>query len=100
MFPNDCLFPSRQVKTVSRMRKQPIDRTTVYRFLSEAAREFRLKDIGVHSLRETWAYRLYMDDPENLALLMEMFGHSDPKETLDYIGLTQDMMDRAILKLR
>jgi hypothetical protein len=41
-----------------------------------------------------------MDDPENLALLMEMFGHSDPRETLDYIGLTQDMMDRAILKLR
>ena len=100
MLPTDFLFPSRQAKTVSRMRKQPIDRTTAYRFLSEAAQEFRLKDIGVHSLRKTWAYRLYVDDPENLALLMEMFGHSDPRETLDYIGLTQDMMDRAILKLR
>lgn len=96
----DFLFPSRQVKTVSRMRKQPIDRTTAYRFLNKAAKEFGLKEIGCHTLRKTWAYRLYMQNPENLALLMDMFGHSDPRETLDYIGLTQDMMDRAIMMLR
>ncbi|WP_405117868.1 tyrosine-type recombinase/integrase [Paenibacillus sp. FSL H8-0317] len=100
MRPTDYLFASRQIKTISRMRNKPIDRTTAYRFLHEAAQEFRLKDIGVHSLRKTWAYRLYMDNPENLALLMDMFGHSDPRETLDYIGLTQDMMDKAILNLR
>ncbi|XVL57909.1 tyrosine-type recombinase/integrase [Paenibacillus amylolyticus] len=100
MRPTDYLFASRQIKTISRMRNKPIDRTTAYRFLHEAAQEFRLKDIGVHSLRKTWAYRLYMDNPENLALLMDLFGHSDPRETLDYIGLTQDMMDKAILNLR
>ncbi|MHA6530199.1 tyrosine-type recombinase/integrase [Paenibacillus sp. BAC0078] len=100
MHQKDYLFASRQIKTISRMRNRPIDRTTAYRILSDAAREFKLKDIGVHSLRKTWAYRLYMDNPENLALLMDMFGHSDPRETLDYIGLTQDMMDKAILNLR
>lgn len=96
----DYLFPSRQRKRISRIQNLPIDRTTAYRFLVEAAQEFGLKEIGCHTLRKTWAYRLYMQNPENLALLMKMFGHSDPRETLDYIGITQDMMDQAILALR
>lgn len=100
MSDGDYLFASRQRKKVSRIKYQPIDRTTAYRFLNEAAREFGLKEIGCHTLRKTWAYRLYMQDPKNLALLMDMFGHSDPRETLDYIGLTQDMMDKAIMSLR
>lgn len=96
----DYLFASRQRKTISRMKYQPIDRTTAYRFLNDAAREFGLKEIGCHTLRKTWAYRLYMKDVKNLALLMEMFGHTNPADTLDYIGLTQDMMDKAIMSLR
>lgn len=96
----DYLFASRQKKTISRLKHQPIDRTTAYRFLNDAAREFGLKDIGTHTLRKTWAYRLYKQDPNNLALLMEMFGHTDPADTLDYIGITQDMMDQAIMSLR
>ncbi|GIO36894.1 site-specific integrase [Paenibacillus antibioticophila] len=96
---SDYIFQSRQIKTVSRMRGQPIDRTTAYRFLVSAGRQFGLTEIGCHTLRKTWAYRLYMQDPRNLALLMEMFGHTDPAETLDYIGLTQDMMDKAIQAL-
>lgn len=97
---SDYLFASRQRKKISRMKNQPIDRTTAYRFLNDAAREFGLREIGCHTLRKTWAYRLYMHNPENLALLMDMFGHSDPRETLAYIGLTQDMMDKAIMALR
>lgn len=96
----DYLFPSRQRKKVSRLKGQPIDRTTAYRFLNEAAREFRLREIGCHTLRKTWAYRLYKQDTNNLVLLMEAFGHTDPAMTLDYIGITQDMLDRAIAALR
>lgn len=97
---NDFLFASRQKKRISRMRKQPIDRSTAYRFLNEAAREFGLSEIGCHTLRKTWAYRLYQQDTKNLALLMESFGHTDPSDTLRYIGITQDQMDRAIASLR
>jgi len=97
---SDYLFPSRQKKTISRLKHQPIDRTTAYRFLNEAAAEFGLSEIGCHTLRKTWAYRLYKQDTNNLVLLMEAFGHTDPAETLRYIGITQDMMDRAIAALR
>lgn len=97
---SEFLFPSRQIKMISRMPNQPIDRTTAYRFLRQAGVEFGVKEIGCHSLRKTWAYRLYMQDQRNLALLMEAFGHTDPAVTLEYIGITQDMMDRAISALR
>lgn len=97
---SEYLFASRQRKTISRLQHQPIDRTTTYRIIKVASQEFGLKDIGVHSLRKTWGYRLYKQDPQNLALLMKMFGHSDPAVTLDYIGITQDMMDRAIMALK
>lgn len=96
---DDYLFPSRQIKTKSRLRDQPFDRSTAYRMLNDAARHFDLTDIGTHTMRKTWGYHLYRQDPRNLALLMEMFGHSDQTITLRYIGVTQEMMDAAILQL-
>ncbi|OMF37447.1 hypothetical protein BK133_05165 [Paenibacillus sp. FSL H8-0548] len=97
---NDFLFPSRQVKTKARLKKQPVHRSTAYRMLNNVSREFKLKDIGCHSLRKTWGYQLYKQDPENIALLMKMFGHSEMRITLDYICMTQDMMDDAISRLK
>lgn len=96
---DEYLFASRQIKTKSKLRGQPIDRSTAYRMLNSAARKFGLKDIGTHTMRKTWGYHLYMQNPHNLALLMEMYGHEDPAYTLGYIGITQDMMDAAIVAL-
>nr|WP_202113032.1 tyrosine-type recombinase/integrase [Paenibacillus sp. MMS18-CY102] len=95
----DFLFPSRQRKKKSRMRFQPFDRSTAYKMLNKAAKQFGLHEIGCHTMRKTWGYQLYIQDPRNLALLMEMYGHSDPAVTLRYIGFTQDMMDAAIIRL-
>lgn len=100
MADDDYLFVSRQRKTISRLGNQPIDRSTAYRFLNEAAAQFGLSEIGNHTLRKTWGYRLYMQDEANLALLMEAFGHKDFRDTLRYIGITQGMLDRAILRMR
>lgn len=96
----DYLFPSRQIKKKFRIKKQPIHRSTAYRMLNKAANEFGLQEIGCHTLRKTWGYRLFKQNPENLPLLMKMYGHTDPTYTLDYIGMTQDMMDAAIARLR
>lgn len=96
---DDFLFPSRQVKKKSRLKGQPIDRSTAYKMLNDAAQQFGLSDIGTHTMRKTWGYMLYIQDPRNLALLMEMYNHKDPSTTLRYIGITQDMMDAAILRL-
>ncbi|WP_274362741.1 tyrosine-type recombinase/integrase [Paenibacillus thermotolerans] len=96
---NDYLFPSRQIKKKSKLRKQPLDRSSAYKMLNKAARQFGLTEIGTHTMRKTWGYHLYMKDRRNLALLMEMFNHDQETTTLRYIGFTQDMMDAAILEL-
>lgn len=96
---DEFLFASRQIKSKSKLRGQPIDRSTAYKMLNEAASHFNLKEIGCHTMRKTWGWHLYKQDPHNLALLMDMFGHSDPAVTLRYIGITQDMMDAAIMRL-
>jgi len=96
---HEFLFPSRQRKKSNGLPNQPVDRATVYKMLNKAARKFGLKNIGCHTMRKTWGYHLYMDNPRNLALLMQMFNHSSETITLMYLGLTQDMMDAAISKL-
>ncbi|MFD2442920.1 tyrosine-type recombinase/integrase [Bacillus sp. CGMCC 1.16607] len=96
---NEYLFPSRQIKTKNRLKGEPIDRSTAYKILNDAARHFGLKDIGCHTMRKTWGYHLYKQDPHNLALLMDMFGHSKSEVTLRYIGINQEWMDAAIVGL-
>lgn len=97
---DEYLFASRQRKTISQLKQQPIDRSTAYRFLNDAARHFGLEEFGNHTLRKTWGYRLYHQDERNLALLIDAFGHSDMRVTLRYIGLTQDLLDRATMRMR
>lgn len=99
MHDNEYLFASRQ-KKANGLKKRPIDRSSAYKMLNIAARIFGLKDIGCHTMRKTWGYHLYINDPRNLALLMKMFNHSTETMTLMYLGLTQDMMDAAITRLR
>lgn len=95
---DDFLFPSRQKKG-NGLRGRPIDRSMAYKMLNKAAEQFGLKEIGCHTMRKTWGYRLYTEDPANLALLMHMFNHRDQWTTLRYLGLTQDAMDRAIKRM-
>lgn len=99
MADHEYLFPSRQRKKLSGAKGEPFRRSTAYKMLNGAARQFGLTEIGCHTMRKTWGYHLYLDDPTNLALLMDMFGHSDQTTTLRYLGLTQDVIDLAIRRL-
>lgn len=98
------LFASRQRKKISGAVGEPIRRETAWKMISGIAIRFGLENIGTHSLRKTWGYQLIKNaDPHEaaycIALLMEMFGHETQEETLRYLGLTQDAMDQAILRL-
>jgi integrase len=103
--PDDAyLFASRQRKTKTGAIGEPIRRETAWRLMNSLAKRFGLENIGVHSLRKTWGYQLILSSPSEqaafvMALLMEMFGHETQEETLRYLGLTQDAMDRMILRL-
>lgn len=96
---DDYMFPSRQKKTKSQIKGKPIHRTTAYKMLNDIAERFGLTEIGCHTMRKTWGYRLYAQNPMNLAFLMEMFNHEKQTTTLRYLGLTQGAMDKAILRL-
>lgn len=96
---DEYLFASRQMKNKTKIKGQPITRQAAYKVLKEVANYFELEEIGTHTLRKTWGYLLYEQNPNNITLLMEIYGHKDPANTLSYIGFTQDMMDDAILKL-
>lgn len=103
MHDDEYLFQSRQRKPDGR-KGQPISRQMAWRMISDAAKHFGLKDIGTHSLRKTWGYHLIMNAephemPYVMALLMEAFGHESQEVTLRYLGLTQDMLDRMVLRL-
>jgi integrase len=88
---NDCeyLFQSHKGKN------KPITRVQAYRILNDAAQRVGLSEIGTHTLRKTFGYHFYKQY-KDVALLQELFNHSAPSVTLRYIGINQDIMDKAM----
>ncbi|PGB55367.1 tyrosine-type recombinase/integrase [Bacillus toyonensis] len=83
---NEFLVKSRNGKN------KPITRSMAYVILNQAAKEFELERIGTHSLRKTYGYHFYRQF-KDVAILQTMLNHSDPKETLRYIGIIQDNLN-------
>lgn len=74
---------------------QSLSRSQAYRILSEAGREVGLDSIGCHSTRRTFGYHHYKKY-KDVALLQQIFNHSAPSVTLEYIGVNQDVMDNSM----
>lgn len=74
---------------------QPISRAMAYKILKDVAEEVGLDSIGTHSLRKTFGYWVYKDT-KDVAALQKLFNHSNPEETLRYIGIEQDSVDLLI----
>ncbi|MFC6038409.1 site-specific integrase [Paenisporosarcina macmurdoensis] len=74
---------------------KPIGRSMAYKILREAAEYVNLDDIGTHTLRKTFGYHFYKKYG-NVAMLQQIFNHSDQTTTLRYIGINQDEMDKAM----
>lgn len=85
---DDWLFPSR-------LGDKAISRVQAYRILNKAAKEVGLTEIGTHTMRKTFGYHFYQKT-KDATLLQEIFGHSAPSVTLRYIGINQDIIDKAI----
>lgn len=82
----------------SRKGANPISRVQAYRILNEAAERAeiaqKIGNIGTHTLRKTFGYRLY---EMNIAVdrIAAILGHSSEKDTLKYIGITADEISVA-----
>ena len=83
----------------SRKGDKSITRQQAYRILNEAARAVGIKEsIATHSLRKTLGYHAYMAGVD-ITRIQSMLNHSSPKETLRYIGITQDELDDVYKEL-
>ena len=78
---------------------RPISRERAYRIIREAAEAVGLKNIACHSLRKTFGWIVY-EKTKDPSLVQEFLNHSTPKTTRRYIGINQDVMDRAMDRFR
>ncbi|MED5017915.1 tyrosine-type recombinase/integrase [Paenibacillus chibensis] len=88
------LFAGRSKKHKTGKVNEPISSSMAYKVLNGAAQELSIAEIGTHSLRKTFGYHFYQRE-KDIALLMELFDHSDESITLRYLGIKQDTLDDA-----
>lgn len=58
--------------------------------LKEAGEYFGLHDISAHSMRKTYAYKLYIESEKDIVLVKELLGHRSIEETKRYIGIDKE----------
>lgn len=80
------LFPSERNCYLSRVQ--------IYRILNKAAAKVGLEKIGTHTMRKTFGYWFYQRT-KDIALLQKLLNHSSQRETMLYIGLEQEEIDKA-----
>jgi integrase len=91
----EYLFKSRNKKHLTGKKDEPITSSQAYKILSRVGQRFGIADIGTHSLRKTFGYHFYLKT-KDIALLMDLFNHTEQKVTLRYIGIIQDTLDDAL----
>lgn len=74
--------------------RKHISRQRAWEVLKKVADFVGIDEIGCHTLRKTFGYHYYKRT-KDIALLQNIFNHSSPEITLRYIGITDDMMDKA-----
>lgn len=90
---DDYLFQSRQGNN------KPIGRSQAYRILNKMADKAGLDiKVGTHTLRKTFGYHHYRQF-KDVAQLQAIFNHNSPDTTLDYIGVTQEEIDKTAEKM-
>ena len=68
-------------------------------YLNVAARSVGITErIGTHSLRKTFGFFAYQQGID-LTMIQKLLNHSSQTETLRYIGITQEQMDKVVLNL-
>ena len=60
---------------------------------------FGVPNLGTHSLRKTFGYHYYQKT-NDIAILQDIFNHSDPAITLRYIGINEDTIADAYASIR
>lgn len=69
--------------------------------LKKATNECKINlNVGMHSLRKTFGYNLFITSGENIFMVQDIFGHKDEYTTLKYIGLLELEKMKILNKLK
>lgn len=84
------LFPSRKGN-------KSLGRIQAYRILNQSAKAVGIREaVGTHTLRKTFGYHAYIMGID-VTRIQKLLNHSSPAETLAYIGITQDELDKVYI---
>jgi len=89
----------RQPLFASKKGGEAISRQHAWTILNDAAEDVGVgENIGTHTLRKTFGYHAY-NTGTPVESIQAMLNHSSPRETLRYIGITRDSLDKVYIKL-
>ena len=69
---------------------KPVGVQAVSNILKDAGEYFGLYNISAHSMRKTYAYKIYIDSGCDIVAVKELLGHRSIEETKAYIGLDRE----------
>lgn len=76
--------------------ERPMTKQSVHRIFSKAADFIGRNDIGTHTMRKTFGYHFYKNNPNKLAQLQMILNHGNVQNTLKYIGIEAEELDALI----
>ncbi len=92
--PHQYLFKSRKGAN------RPMGRIQAWRILKEATRLEKLSgNIGTHSMRKTFADRMYNKLQRDLLRMQIALGHKSIQSTVNYLSFRQEEIDAAVLEI-
>lgn len=78
----------------SRQGNSHITTQRAWQIIKEIEKEFKLRNLGTHTMRKTFGYHFYQEK-KDIYTLMKIFNHSSEDITLMYIGVNTKMVNEA-----
>jgi integrase len=88
---NDYVFQSRKGKN------KPITRVQFWQILNAIAEKLGIERIGTHSMRKTFANKVYDNLGHDLIKTQRALGHQNINSTVSYLSFREEEIDEAIL---
>lgn len=94
------LFKSLNRKYVKESIDKSISTVGISKYLNKARKDLNISyPIETHSLRKTWGHRVYKGTLD-IAIVMTILNHSSANQTLKYIGIEEDKINKIYEKFK